>query len=194
MSIQLIVGLGNPGKKYESTRHNAGAWFVEQLANLHQKTLSDDKKLHGLSAKIIFENEPLYLLTPTTFMNLSGAAVQAAMQFYKLTPENILIVHDELDVAVGTARLKFGGGHGGHNGLRDIFEKINTKDFYRLRIGIGRPTGQQPVVDYVLRSPVVDERNLIDSSIDRALKILPEIVRGQMNDAMKQLHTEIDRS
>jgi PTH1 family peptidyl-tRNA hydrolase len=187
--IQLIVGLGNPGQEYESTRHNAGAWFVEALAKQCGVTLLPEKKFHGLFAKVNLHGNTCYLLIPTTYMNNSGQSVAACADFYKLLPENILVAHDELDLPVGTTRLKFEGGHGGHNGLRDIFAHLNSPKFYRLRIGIGRPTAHHPVVDYVLHRPTKEEQTLIDQSLLSVEKILPDVLSGNIEHAMKVLHT-----
>ena len=191
VGIQLIAGLGNPGPDYSGTRHNAGAWLVESLAAQHRQVLQYSSKFHGLTATIRIDDQPCHLLVPTTFMNLSGQAVSALANFYKIAPENILVAHDELDLAVGVARLKFDGGHGGHNGLRDIFSALDSKQVYRLSIGIGRPMGSQDVADYVLARPNKADAERIDQSIDRALTFMPEIVSGQFETVMKALHTSL---
>lgn len=189
-AIQLIVGLGNPGREYEDTRHNAGAWFVAQLAQQQRCTLSNESKFSGLTGRIDVAGQDIRLLIPTTFMNLSGQAVVAAATFFKIPLDAILVVHDELDIAAGTARIKQGGGHGGHNGLRDIINKFgNQNNFHRLRIGIGHPGSADKVVGYVLNKPSRDERISIDAAIDAALKVLPVAVSGQWARAMNQLHT-----
>src|SRR6478609_2405396 len=150
--IQLIVGLGNPGREYENTRHNAGAIFVAQLASAYRANWQDEKKFSGMTAQISVDNQPVRLLLPLTYMNRSGQSVGALANFYKIAPENILVVHDELDLQPGTARLKLGGGHGGHNGLRDIVSALgNQNTFARLRIGIGHPGNAKMVADYVLK-------------------------------------------
>ena len=189
MSIQLIVGLGNPGRDYEETRHNAGAWFVEQLARAQRVTLQNDSKFSGLSGRTQVSGQDVKLLIPTTFMNLSGQSVAALAGFFKIPVDAILVAHDELDIAVGEARFKQGGGHGGHNGLRDIINKFgNQNNFHRLRIGIGHPGSADKVVAYVLNRPTRDERISIDRALDAALATLPLAVSGQWARAMNQLH------
>jgi PTH1 family peptidyl-tRNA hydrolase len=190
VGIQLIAGLGNPGPAYSDTRHNAGAWLVERLAAQYQQTLQYSTKFHGLTAKIMVGEQLCHLLVPTTFMNLSGQSVSATANFYKIAPENILIVHDELDLAPGVVRLKFDGGHGGHNGLRDIFKAVDSKQFYRLRIGIGKPTGTEEVANYVLARPSKVDAELIEQSITNGLDFMPEIIAGKFAAVMKALHTE----
>jgi PTH1 family peptidyl-tRNA hydrolase len=189
-AIQLIVGLGNPGREYEDTRHNAGAWLVSQLAQQQRCTLSNESKFSGLTGRIDIAGQDIRLLIPTTFMNLSGQAVAAVATFFKIPLDAILVAHDELDIAAGTARLKQSGGHGGHNGLRDIINKFgNQNNFHRLRIGIGHPGSADKVVGYVLNKPTHDERISIDAAIDAALKVLPLAASGQWSRAMNQLHT-----
>jgi len=189
-AIQLIVGLGNPGREYEDTRHNAGAWFVAQLAQQQRCALNNDSKFSGLTGRINVAGQDIKLLIPTTFMNLSGQAVAAAAAFYKIPVEAVLVAHDELDIAPGNARLKVGGGHGGHNGLRDIINKFgNQNNFHRLRIGIGHPGSAEKVVGYVLNKPSSDERISIDAAIAAALNILPLAASGQWSRAMNELHT-----
>lgn len=189
-AIQLIVGLGNPGREYEDTRHNAGAWLVERLAHQQRCTLASDGKFSGLTGRVNIAGQDLKLLIPTTFMNLSGQAVAAMATFFKIPIEAILVAHDELDIAPGTARLKTGGGHGGHNGLRDIINKFgNQNNFHRLRIGIGHPGSADKVVGYVLNKPSSDDRISIDAAIDAALKTLPLTISGQWSRAMNELHT-----
>jgi PTH1 family peptidyl-tRNA hydrolase len=188
-AIQLIVGLGNPGREYEETRHNAGAWFVEQLARAHRGTLQSEGKFSGLTGRIQLAGQDLKLLIPTTFMNLSGQSVSALATFFKIPVEAILVAHDELDIPVGEARFKQGGGHGGHNGLRDIINKLgNQNSFHRLRIGIGHPGSADKVVGYVLNKPTRDERICIDRAIDAAAAALPLAISGQWSRAMNQLH------
>lgn len=187
--IQLIVGLANPGKEYQDTRHNAGAWWVEMLAEKSNASLRFENKYHGLFATAKFSEGSTNLLIPTTFMNLSGQAVQACVRYFKLSPEAILIAHDDIDLPVGTIKLKFDGGDGGHNGLKDIIRHLNTKQFYRLRIGVGRP--RTDVVDYVLHPPSKADRQKIDANLLTAEEILPLILQGEMQKAMQQLHTII---
>lgn len=188
-SINMIVGLGNPGPSYEDTRHNAGAWFINQLAAEHNTSLRDETKFDALVSKVNIDSHTCYLQIPTTFMNLSGKAVCALAKFYKIAPEQILVVHDELDLPVGVARYKFSGGHGGHNGLRDIIKALGSNDFYRLRLGVGRPKAGIDVADYVLKRPSKNEQGLIDDAIFDALRVLPEVVAGNVEKAMKELHT-----
>jgi len=188
--IQMIVGLGNPGSEYNNTRHNAGADFVEQLAEQYNGTLTADSKFFGLSGRITIDGQDLRLLIPTTFMNLSGKAIGAMAQFYKIPAETILVAHDELDLPPGIAKLKIGGGHGGHNGLKDTIRALaNNKNFARLRIGIGHPGNAKLVSNYVLKKAPLAEYQQIENSIDDALRYLPLAVKGQWNDAMKELHS-----
>jgi len=188
--IQLIVGLGNPGAEYAGTRHNAGAMFVEELARRYQRSLKPEAKFFGLTARIMLQGQELRLLIPTTFMNLSGKAVAPLCKFFKIPPEGILVVHDELDLEPGTARLKTGGGHGGHNGLRDIISALgNRNEFHRLRIGIGHPGDRTKVTNYVLTRAPQDEQNLIEQSIDEAIRVLPDTLGGHFEKAMNRLHS-----
>jgi len=189
--IKLIVGLGNPGNEYANTRHNAGADLVNKLARQHSTQLTPDSKFYGLSGRIFIGTADIRLLIPTTFMNLSGKSLSAIAQFYKIPPESILVAHDELDLPPGVARLKMGGGHGGHNGLKDIIKSLgNIKDFARLRIGIDHPGNAKLVSNYVLKKAPANEYQLIEESIDNALRILPLLVDGEWNKAMKELHTQ----
>ena len=188
--IKLIVGLGNPGPKYSETRHNAGFWFVDDLANQYRSRFLPEKKFHGEVARINLEGKDIWLLKPETFMNRSGLSVVSLALFYKIAPENILVVHDEIDLKAGTARLKSGGGHGGHNGLRDIISHLGTRDFQRLRIGVDHPGSKDMVVDYVLKRPDSKDRQAIDDSIHEALRIMPKIAAGEWEKAMHQLHTK----
>ena len=188
--IQLIVGLGNPGSEYAHTRHNAGADFVCELARRHGSSLNPDSKFFGLTGRLRLDGVDIRLLSPTTFMNRSGQAVGAMAHFFKIPVTAILVAHDELDLAPGTARLKHGGGHGGHNGLRDIIKALgNNNSFARLRIGIGHPGSADQVVGYVLKKAGSAEQQLIDQSIDAAVDALPLAAAGAWNRAMKQLHT-----
>jgi PTH1 family peptidyl-tRNA hydrolase len=189
-TIKLIVGLGNPGSDYRGTRHNAGADFVEELARQCSSTLQADSKFFGMSGRINLAGHDVRLLIPTTFMNRSGQSVAALASFYKFTPEEILIAHDELDIPPGTARFKQGGGHGGHNGLRDIVPALaNSKNFHRLRIGIGHPGHASKVTGYVLGKPSRVDRTRIDASIDEAISALPLLLDGDATKAMTQLHS-----
>ena len=187
--IRLVAGLGNPGRGYAGTRHNAGFWFVDELAGRLNATFAAEAKFGGDLAKA----GALRLVKPMTFMNLSGRAVAAAARFFGVQPAEILVVHDELDLLPGKAKMKFGGGHAGHNGLRDIQAQLGSADFWRLRIGIGHPRdselAQQDVVDYVLKPPRSEERAAIDEAMLRALKAWPAIAQGDMEDAMMTLHT-----
>jgi PTH1 family peptidyl-tRNA hydrolase len=196
MSIKLIVGLGNPGKKYESTRHNAGFWLVERLAAQRRVVLRRESKFHALAAKLDTASGHAWLLLPQTWMNESGSAVAALAQFHKLAADEILIVHDELDLPPGGVKIKHGGGHAGHNGLRDIIENLGTPDFWRLRIGIGHPrdlaASEQEVVDFVLHPPLKDEQALIDSVIDRGVAAFDLILADNMAAAMHKLHTKLN--
>ena len=188
--VKLIVGLGNPGSEYEATRHNAGAWFVEQLAKDFNIQLKADKKFFGLAGQGNIHGNMVWLLFPTTFMNKSGQAVQALANFYKIKPEEILVAHDELDIPVGTAKLKTGGGHGGQNGLRDIIASLgNQKGFHRLRIGIDHPGDKSKVTGHVLGRPASAEKDKMIAVIDEASRVLPDILDGDWAKAMNRLHS-----
>lgn len=187
--IRLVVGLGNPGKDYQATRHNAGFWWVENVASMRHVQLKLENKFHGLAGHFTQAGNELWLLEPQAYMNASGRAVAALARFYKITPEEMLVVHDELDLPPGEVKLKKGGGHGGHNGLRDIISQLGTTDFWRLRLGIGHPGDKAAVVDYVLNAPRREEMPLIEAAIDRSMLILPLIETGDFPGAMKQLHT-----
>ncbi|MGD8711613.1 MAG: aminoacyl-tRNA hydrolase [Thiohalophilus sp.] len=188
--VELIVGLGNPGAEYEDTRHNAGFWFVDTLARQQNVFFKSEKKFHGEVAKFSHAGQDVWLLKPETFMNLSGQAVQALARFYKINVENILVVHDDLDLPPGAARLKQGGGHGGHNGLRDIISKMGGNGFQRLRLGIGHPGDKSRVTGHVLKKSSSEDRIAIENAIDAALKVLPTILDGELQKAMNQLHTQ----
>lgn len=192
--MKLVVGLGNPGRKYEATRHNAGFWWMERLASAQRAELRREARFHGATAKLAGTGGDVWLLKPDTYMNDSGRAVAALSGFYRIAPDTILIVHDELDLEPGTARLKKGGGTGGHNGLNSIVEQLGTKDFWRLRIGIGHPRNQaateQEVVDYVLHKPGAADRAAIDEAISRSLEVWPLIAVHDMQGAMLKLHTK----
>jgi PTH1 family peptidyl-tRNA hydrolase len=188
--IKLIVGLGNPGPKYSETRHNAGFWFVEELAHEYRGRFLPEKKFHGDVARINLEGHDIWLLKPETFMNRSGLAVVSMAAFYKIAPQNILVAHDEIDLKAGTARLKSGGGHGGHNGLRDIIAHLGSREFQRLRIGVDHPGSKDMVVDYVLKRPDAKDHQAIDDSITDALRVMPRVAAGEWEKAMHQLHTK----
>lgn len=187
--VALIVGLGNPGSQYEETRHNAGFWFVEQVARQQGEQFRLESKFHAEIAKVVIGAKQVWLLKPNTFMNRSGQSVAALARFYKIPLENVLVAHDELDLDPGTARLKQGGGHGGHNGLRDIVAQMGGKDFMRLRIGIGHPGNSKQVSNFVLSRAGATEQRAIDESIDKAVAVLPQIVSGEFQKAMNELHT-----
>lgn len=186
--IKLIVGLGNPGCKYDFTRHNAGFWWIDTFARIHSLIFRAESRFHGLVARDQREGRELFLLKPQTFMNVSGRAVGALVQFHKIEPGEILVVHDELDLPPGNVKLKFGGGHGGHNGLKDIFAHLGTREFWRLRIGIGHPGERAEVVNYVLNVPRREETGLIEHAMQRALQVVPLIVDGKFEAAMLKLH------
>ena len=186
MSIRLIVGLGNPGAEYETTRHNAGFWLVDRLAS---GQLRRETRFNALAAKIRVAGEEVWLLEPQTFMNLSGKSVGALAKFFKITPQEILVAHDELDVVPGEAKLKFGGSHAGHNGLRDIHAQLGTGDYWRLRLGIGHPGVKAEVINWVLKKPMAEQRDLIQESIARSVKAADMLMQGDMEKAMVQIHT-----
>ena len=188
--VSLIVGLGNPGSEYEKTRHNAGFWFLDELARQQNVSFKLEKKFHGEVARYTHAGEDVWLLKPTTFMNLSGQSVQALAHFYKINLDEILVVHDELDLSVDTARFKKGGGHGGHNGLRDIAAKMGGNNFLRLRIGIGHPGDKSKVTNHVLKKASTDDQISIERNIERALNVLPLVIEGELQKAMNELHTD----
>lgn len=190
MSIRMIVGLGNPGAEYESTRHNAGFWLVDQLA---RGTLTRETRYQALAAKTRLANQEVWLLEPQTFMNRSGQSVGALARFYKINPDEILVVHDELDLPPGAAKLKKGGSSGGHNGLKDITAALGSEVYWRLRIGIGHPRKlnlQQQVADFVLHRPRKEEQVLIMQAIEKSLDIIPLLCEGKFEQAMMALHTD----
>ncbi len=189
MPIRLIVGLGNPGPKYENTRHNAGALFVESLARRYKTGLQGEKRFSGLTARTTIDGEDVRLLIPTTYMNLSGQAVSSMANFYKIAPAEVLVAHDELDMEAGVARLKQGGGHGGHNGLRDTISALgNNAGFIRLRLGIGHPGSSDQVTGYVLSRAPAEQQSALEAAIEASLDSLPLIVSGDLAGAMNQLH------
>jgi len=188
-AIRLIVGLGNPGPEYETTRHNVGFWWVDELAHANKLNFKSESKFHGLTAREKLHGHDVLLLKPQTFMNDSGRSVGSLAQFYKIEPAEILVVHDELDLPPGVARLKMGGGHGGHNGLKDIVAHLGTKDFWRLRIGIGHPGDRAEVVNYVLGNPRKEEREQIEDALLKAKGIANLIIEGKTEAAMLKLHS-----
>ncbi|HEU5178425.1 MAG TPA: aminoacyl-tRNA hydrolase [Burkholderiales bacterium] len=184
--IRLVVGLGNPGKEYERTRHNAGFWLVERFAQSSGFTLRKDPKFKALVGK---NAAGAWFLLPQSFMNLSGQPVQMLAGFFRIKPEEILVVHDELDFAPGVARVKQGGGIAGHNGLRDISQRVGSHEYWRLRIGVGKPPAGTEGGDYVLQKPSADDKAAIDQAIDRSLQVLPEMLTGDMQAAIQKLHS-----
>lgn len=193
MAIRLIAGLGNPGSEYEQTRHNAGFWFIDNLLHkINAPDLKKESRFQALAGRVKIANQDIWLVKPQTFMNLSGRSVGALARFYRIQPEEILVVHDELDIPLGSARLKKGGSTGGHRGLNDIVSAMGSQDFWRLRLGIDHPRKQNPkmaVIDYVLQRPGNDEQILIDAAIERGLDIISLICDGRFDVAMKELHT-----
>lgn len=187
--IRLIVGLGNPGKEYERTRHNAGFWWVDAIVDRKRAHWSREAKFHGWTARVDEGGHDFWLLKPNTFMNESGRSVAAITRFYRIEPAQMLVVHDELDLPPGIVRLKRGGGTGGHNGLTDISDALDTKDFWRLRIGIGHPGHKDLVAEYVLAKARREEQEAIDPAFERSLDLFPRLASGRLNDAMTWLHT-----
>lgn len=188
--IRLFVGLGNPGPEYEATRHNAGFWWIDEVVRANGARLSVEAKFFGLAGRMKSGAHEAWLLKPTTFMNASGRSVAALAHFYKIAPEEILVIHDELDLLPGTAKIKKGGGNGGHNGLKDISTQLGTPDYWRLRLGIGHPGEKSAVVNFVLHEPSRDEANLIQDNIDESARLLPMLLEGSMEAAMLKLHTK----
>jgi len=186
--IRLIVGLGNPGPEYEATRHNAGFWWLDALAAKLGARLLAERSYHGLLARVNLAQGPLWLLQPMTYMNRSGQSVAALARFYKIAPADMLVVHDELDLPPGQAKLKQGGGSGGHNGLKDIHAQLGTADFWRLRLGIGHPGVKAEVVDYVLRKPAPEQREAIEACITRTLEASADLLAGEMERATMKIH------
>ena len=191
--IRLLVGLGNPGPEYEATRHNAGFWWVDDVARELKTTLLAERAYFGLAARVARPlpgiDGPVWLLQPQTFMNLSGKSVGALVRFFKIAPEEVLVAHDELDLPPGELKLKFGGGHAGHNGLRDIHAQLGSADYWRLRIGIGHPGVKTEVANYVLGRPSPTHRDAIEASLARALTALPHLLAGEMSKATLLIHT-----
>ena len=187
--IKLFVGLGNPGAEYEATRHNAGFWWLEAVARELKVNLVPEKSYWGLAGRTQVGGQTLWLLAPQTFMNLSGKSVGALAKFFKIKPEEILVAHDELDIEPGQVKLKKGGSHAGHNGLRDIHAQMASSDYWRLRIGVGHPGEKSEVVHWVLKKPSPDHRQAIEDGIARSIKALPQLLAGDMEKAMVQIHT-----
>jgi len=191
--IRLLVGLGNPGPEYEDTRHNAGFWWLDSAAAKLGARLTPERSYFGLVGRVSAPGGSLFLLEPMTFMNLSGKSVAALVRFFKIAPEEILVAHDELDLLPGQVKLKFGGSHAGHNGLKDIHAQLGTSDFWRLRLGIGHPGVKAEVVSYVLRKPPAVDRQAIDKSIEDTLSSLDLLLSGDMERAMMKIHTKPPR-
>jgi PTH1 family peptidyl-tRNA hydrolase len=194
MTIRLLVGLGNPGTEYDATRHNAGFWWADAVATKLGARLAFDRSYHGLVARVNRPgHEPLWLLEPQTYMNLSGKSVASLARFFKIAPEEILVAHDELDLLPGQVKLKLGGSHAGHNGLKDIVAQLGSADFWRLRLGIGHPGVKAEVIDYVLRKPSQDDRAAIEQCISRTLDALDLLLAGEMERAMMKVHVKPPR-
>ena len=187
--IKLLVGLGNPGNEYEDTRHNAGFWWIDAVARELKVSLVPERSYHGLVARTTVKGQTVWLLEPQTFMNLSGKSVGALARFFKIQPQEILVAHDELDISPGEAKLKLGGSHAGHNGLRDIHAQLGTADYWRLRLGVGHPGDKAEVVNWVLKKPMLEHRKAIDDSILRSVQALPLLLAGEMTQAMARIHT-----
>lgn len=188
--IKLIVGLGNPGGEYEHTRHNIGFDFIDELTYCLKLTFKPEKKFFGQIAKTTLPEGDLWLLKPSTYMNKSGTSVQALANFYKIKPNEILVVHDELDIPCGQVKFKKGGGNGGHNGLKDIQSWLGSADFYRLRIGIGHPGDRNLVVHYVLQKPTTQEKNLIELAVNKSLSVMPKLFTSEFNVVQQLLHSK----
>ncbi|MEI8265590.1 MAG: aminoacyl-tRNA hydrolase [Betaproteobacteria bacterium] len=191
--IKLLVGLGNPGPEYEATRHNAGFWWIDGAARQLGARLSADRASFGLVGRVNRPAGPVWLLQPQTYMNLSGKSVAALARFFKIAPQEILVVHDELDLLPGQMKLKAGGGHAGHNGLRDVHAQLGSADYWRLRLGIGHPGDKAEVAGYVLRKPPASEREAIERSIEESLKHLDLMLDGAMPQAVMKLHAKPER-
>ena len=191
--IRLLVGLGNPGPEYQATRHNAGFWFIGEVARQLGTTLVPERSYFGLVARVNRPEGPIWLLEPMTFMNLSGKSVAGLARFFKIAPNEILVVHDELDLLPGHAKMKLGGGHGGHNGLKDIHAQLGSADYWRLRLGIGHPGVKAEVVNYVLRKPPAEQREAIDKSIAQSLGALDLVLAGDMDKALMKVHAQPPR-
>jgi PTH1 family peptidyl-tRNA hydrolase len=188
--IRLLVGLGNPGAEYEATRHNAGFWWIDEAARQLGAHLVPERSYFGLAARVNRPDGPVWLLEPMTFMNLSGKAVAALARFYKIAPAEILVVHDELDLMPGQMKMKLGGSHAGHNGLKDIHAQLGTPDYWRLRLGIGHPGVKAEVIDYVLRKPAPEQREAIEKAIEQSMTALDLVLAGDMERAMMKIHAK----
>ncbi|MEM7316983.1 MAG: aminoacyl-tRNA hydrolase [Planctomycetota bacterium] len=188
--IELIVGLGNPGSEYAETRHNAGFWFIDRYVADLGSTFSTESRFFGDVAKVATQGRTLRLLKPMQYMNRSGQAVAALSRYFKIPADGILVIHDELDLPPGDARIKFSGGHGGHNGLRDLISHLGSRDFWRVRLGIGHPGHQSEVVNYVLKTPSRDDTNAIDDAVSRVLAAMPLIAQGEMQLATNDVHSQ----
>ena len=191
--IRLLVGLGNPGAEYEATRHNAGFWFIDEVARQLKISLAPERSYFGLAARANTASGPVWLLEPMTYMNLSGKSVAALARFFKIAPEEILVAHDELDLLPGQVKLKLGGSHAGHNGLKDIHAQLGSPDYWRLRLGIGHPGVKAEVVNYVLKKPSAEHREAIDKSITQSLSALDLLLSGEMEKAMMKIHAKPPR-
>lgn len=187
-SVKLIVGLGNPGPKYSDTRHNAGFWFIDRLADKFQCAFRDESKFHGELARIQTPVIDCRLLKPSTYMNESGRSVQAVLDYFNISIKEMLVVYDEIDLEPGSVRFKQNGGHGGHNGVRDVIQLVGDKNFLRLRIGVGHPGSKDKVISYVLNRPSSSEQALIQDSIDKSLALMPEVFKGGLDKVMNELH------
>lgn len=188
-SLEAIVGLGNPGPRYEATRHNAGFWFADRLAERTGSTLRPDNRSQGEVARVELDGRSVWLLKPATWMNDSGRSVASLVNYYRLEPSQVLVAYDELDLPPGTVKLKTGGGHGGHNGLRDTISALGSPDFHRLRIGIGHPGDRDLVTPWVLSKPGREDHDAILDAVDRAIEVLPLLIEGRLQEAMTRLHT-----
>jgi PTH1 family peptidyl-tRNA hydrolase len=191
--IRLLVGLGNPGAEYEATRHNAGFWFIDEVARVLKVSLLPERGYFGLAARANTSNGPVWLLEPMTYMNASGKSVAALARFFKIAPEEILVAHDELDLPPGQVKMKFGGSHAGHNGLKDIHAQLGSADYWRLRLGIGHPGVKAEVVHYVLKKPSAEHREAIDKSIGQAMSALDLMLAGDMERALMKVHAKPPR-
>lgn len=190
MALKLLVGLGNPGPQYDGTRHNAGFWWIDRVAQLAGAALVPEKGFYANLAKVNIGGQPVWLMQPMTFMNKSGQAVGAMARFYRIEPQEILVVHDELDLRPGQVKLKIAGSHAGHNGLRDIQAHLGTPDYWRLRLGVGHPGVKAEVINWVLGKPSKEDRQAIDQAIEHTLGALPQMLSGQMDLAMRHVHTQ----
>lgn len=191
--IRLLVGLGNPGAEYEATRHNAGFWFIDEVARALKVSLVPERSYFGLAARANTAGGPVWLLEPMTYMNASGKSVAALARFFKIAPGEILVAHDELDIPPGQVKMKLGGSHAGHNGLKDIHAQLGSADYWRLRLGIGHPGVKAEVVNYVLKKPSAEHREAIDKAIDQSMSALDLMLAGEMERAMMKVHAKPPR-